>query len=76
MKLVHICRFDDSHEDVWVTACGADGQLYAVSDDTQGFRDLRNSNLAVSVLTGDAPDELQGRSQPNAPSSPMTAMTV
>ena len=50
----------DSMGDTWSAAWADDGGLYVSSDDTKGFKDACNSNLAISRLTGDAPAALRG----------------
>jgi hypothetical protein len=50
-----------SHGDLWSTAWADDGALYSASDDTHGFDNVCNSNLAVNRITGDTPPNLQGK---------------
>lgn len=46
--------------DVWTTTWADDGNLYSVSDDTYGFGNICNSNLAIHRMTGDTPPDLHG----------------
>jgi hypothetical protein len=46
--------------DVWSTTWGGDGALYSVSDDTTGFDQACNSNLAIHRLEGKTPQRLTG----------------
>jgi len=45
--------------DVWFTAWADDGDVYAISDETHGFGNVTNSNIAIHRITGIPPD-LQG----------------
>jgi Carbohydrate esterase 2 N-terminal len=44
--------------DTWYNTWASDGNIYATSDDTQGFTSACNSNLAVNELTGGDPSGL------------------
>jgi hypothetical protein len=46
--------------DVWSTTWADDDNLYSVSDDTRGFNNACNSNLAVNRIRGEMPPELEG----------------
>lgn len=48
--------YPESHGDVWSCAWADDGEVYTVSDDTQGIAQSCNSNLAVHRVTGTPPD--------------------
>lgn len=53
-------RLGNSYGDVWSTTWADDDALYSVSDDTKGFDEVCNSNLAVHRIVGDTPPDLQG----------------
>lgn len=53
-------RVSGSHGDVWSPAWAHDDNLYVVSDDTKGFDQACNSNLAVHRLTGTHSAGLRG----------------
>lgn len=46
--------------DTWIAAWADDGELYVTSDDTSGFRNACNSNLAINRVTGAMPPNLHG----------------
>jgi hypothetical protein len=50
-----------SHGDCWDTTWAEDNKIYCVSDDTYGFDNACHSNLAIHVLTGDKPENLEGK---------------
>ncbi|OCT15255.1 hypothetical protein A8709_14245 [Paenibacillus pectinilyticus] len=50
----------NSHGDTWDAAWTEDGTLYVSSDDTYGFDNSCNSNLAFHRLDGDDPYDLTG----------------
>ena len=52
--------YRDSHGDVWTATWAEDGELYVVSDDTEGFGKACKSNLAFHRLTGAMPPDLHG----------------
>src|SRR5579871_529932 len=54
-------RYPQSCGDLWATAWAADNSLYCVSDDTLGFDQACESNLAIHRITGDEPPHLQGK---------------
>ena len=61
VRMSHTRSMTNSYGDVWATAWADDDLLYTVSDDTHGFDDSCNSNLAISVLSGDQAQDLRGR---------------
>ena len=61
VRMSHTRSMTNSYGDVWATAWADDDLLYTVSDDTHGFDESCNSNLAISVLSGDQVQDLRGR---------------
>ncbi len=61
VEISHVRSMTNSYGDVWATAWADDDLLYTVSDDTHGFDDACNSNLAISVLSGERAEDLHGR---------------
>ena len=53
-------RIPHSYGDVWTTTWADDDNLYAVADDTTGFNNACNSDLAIQRITGSAPPNLPG----------------
>lgn len=53
-------RYPESHGDIWTSTWADDGNLYSISDDTQGFDKACNSNLAFHRIEGGIPPELHG----------------
>ena len=49
-------RIAASNGDVWTTTWADDDELYSVADDTSGFRNACDSNLAVHRISGTPPD--------------------
>ena len=49
-----------SSGDLWTTTWADDDNLYSASDDTSGFNNACNSNLAVSRIMGQTPPHLRG----------------
>ena len=54
-----IC-YQESFGDVWTTTWADDDALYSVSDDTTGFDQACDSNLAVHRITGEPPRAIRG----------------
>lgn len=55
-----IRRFRNSHGDVWAATWADDGEIYALSDDTEGFDHACSSNVAIHRIVGDSVDALSG----------------
>ena len=53
-------RYPESHGDLWTATWADDSNLYAASDDTQGFDKACSSNLAISRIVGNMPPEIHG----------------
>ena len=52
--------YEDSFGDVWSTTWADDDDLYSVSDDTRGFKNACDSNLAINRISGEMPPDLEG----------------
>lgn len=52
--------YGDSFGDVWSTTWADDNYLYSVSDDTNGFKNACDSNLAINRISGEMPPDLEG----------------
>ena len=52
-------RYDNSFGDTWINAWAGDGNIYSVADDTSGFDNACDSNLAFNRLEGDDPYNLK-----------------
>ena len=53
-------RYPESHGDTWTATWADDDNIYATSDDTQGFDKGANSNLALNRITGNMPPDIHG----------------
>lgn len=53
-------RIPNCTGDVWTTTWADDDNLYSATDDTTGFNQACDSNLAVQRVTGGPPPDLQG----------------
>ena len=53
-------RYAESHGDLWTATWAYDDAIYCASDDTHGFNNACNSNLAVNRITGDMPPDIHG----------------
>lgn len=53
-------RIANCSGDVWTTTWADDDNLYCATDDTTGFNNACNSNLAVLRVTGGPPPNVQG----------------
>jgi hypothetical protein len=53
-------RIPNCGGDVWTTTWADDDNLYSATDDTSGFNNACNSNLAVQRITGGPPPSVQG----------------
>ena len=53
-------RFPNCHGDVWTTTWADDDNLYSVTDDSKGFNNACDSNLAMNRITGGPPPNIQG----------------
>lgn len=51
-------RYPDALGDTWFNTWAADGNIYATSNDTNGFNDTCNSDIAFNELAGDNPAQL------------------
>ena len=64
--------YEQSFGDIWSTTWADDGNLYSVSDDTRGFKNACDSNLAIHRITGEIPPDLEGTTiNPMAEYGPM-----
>jgi hypothetical protein len=56
-KSIH---FPNSWGDVWTTTWADDDNLYSVTDDSKGFNNACDSNLAMNRITGGPPPSIEG----------------
>jgi hypothetical protein len=54
-------RYPKSHGDLWTATWADDDALYVASDDTRGFNDSCNSNLAIHRIVGVNPPDLSAQ---------------
>ncbi len=53
-------RLPDNYGDTWIAAWAGNGKLYSPSNDTKGFHQACNSNIAFNLLNGIDPFRLRG----------------
>lgn len=51
---------DESHGDTWSPTWASDGKMYSPSDDTYGFRNATDSNIAFNCISGSESSRIRG----------------